>query len=264
MEQLLHAITRRKLPCYFVSAHLDDAILSAGGLIASLATKTQVQALTAFTEGHRGLPTLSARAQLLYANTTSSEKLYTRRRQEDSAIWDYLGVSYTHLGLIDGLWRKKSTKGLKALMSSFIPEFGHIYPFYRNLTSGSIAEPDEATLSQLKLELQKYIPNRNALVFCPVGVGSHIDHILVRKAVSEIFSNVIYYLDFPYSIRNGVSKENDITKLLKKYEYEVDSSKIDLIRRYESQVNALFPDGKIPLTAEVFFFDSGLLSRLLT
>ncbi|MCR4313010.1 MAG: PIG-L family deacetylase [Candidatus Roizmanbacteria bacterium] len=69
---------------YFISPHLDDAILSAGGLINYLKDRKKIKIITVFTEG---------------------DKLFLKRRIEDMNVCRYLGIEYLHLGFTDVLWR---------------------------------------------------------------------------------------------------------------------------------------------------------------
>lgn len=69
---------------YFISPHLDDAILSAGGLIYDLKDKGKVKIITVFTNG---------------------DELLLKRKIEDKNVCRYLGVGYLHLGFTDVLWR---------------------------------------------------------------------------------------------------------------------------------------------------------------
>jgi len=49
-NEIINNIIREKIPCFFISPHLDDAALSAGGLIAYLSQHTHVEVIDVFTE----------------------------------------------------------------------------------------------------------------------------------------------------------------------------------------------------------------------
>ena len=92
------------------------------------------------------------------------------------------------------------------------------------------------------------------LVLAPLGVGGHVDHVLVRNAAERSGARVVYYSDFPYNQRDPVHNTfircND---LVETRWFELAEAKAELVRAYGSQVQALFNDGHIPPVPEVFF-----------
>src|SRR5208282_1409561 len=89
----------------------------------------------------------------------------------------------------------------------------------------------------------------------PLGVGGHVDHVLVRSAAELSGARVVYYSDFPYNQRNSVHNAFIRREGLVETRWsEFAEAKGDLIRTYGSQVRALFQGGRIPLVPEVFFF----------
>lgn len=77
-------ILKNKKYYYFISPHLDDAILSAGGLIYDLKYKGKVKIITVFTKG---------------------DEIFLKRKIEDKNVCNYLGIDFIHLGFNDILWR---------------------------------------------------------------------------------------------------------------------------------------------------------------
>jgi LmbE family N-acetylglucosaminyl deacetylase len=72
---------------YFISPHLDDAILSAGALIYELKNQGRIKIITVFTKG---------------------DELFLKRKIEDKNVCHYLDIDYLHLDFIDVLWRNSS------------------------------------------------------------------------------------------------------------------------------------------------------------
>ena len=42
--------------------------------------------------------------------------------------------------------------------------------------------------------------NGATVVFAPLGVGRHVDHLITRNAVVASGTDAVYYSDFPYSV----------------------------------------------------------------
>ena len=92
------------------------------------------------------------------------------------------------------------------------------------------------------------------LVLAPLGVGGHVDHVLVRSAAERSGARVVYYSDFPYNQRDPVYNTFIQRKdLVETRWFELAEAKAELVRAYGSQVQALFHDGHIPPVPEVFF-----------
>lgn len=246
-------ISREKRPIFFISPHLDDAILSCGGLISDLAKQSRVTVLTVFTDAHSEPSTFSARRFLQKCNEKDAPLLFAKRRQEDDTVMKKANVSLRHLGYVDGTWRKyhHPSRYRKAL-GRFIPEFVHIYPTFLHVSLGRLHKEDTQTIAQLRNDLEKILP-KNAVVFAPLAIGNHIDHVLVREALSAL-PKVTYWSDFPYSLKSSVPIRFITEKKLTEQHYTPDSArKEELIKGYISQLPSLFPDGVIPQKDEVYY-----------
>lgn len=107
MKAILDTIIRERIPCYFVSPHLDDAILSCGEIISYLAGKTPLTVATIFTEADEPPHTLSARAFLKQCGVLDARELFSRRRSEDIQVLGRVNATWRHFGAVDALWRKR-------------------------------------------------------------------------------------------------------------------------------------------------------------
>jgi len=92
------------------------------------------------------------------------------------------------------------------------------------------------------------------VVLCPLGVGRHVDHVLVRSVGPELGRRVVYYADFPYALHSAPDPAFLAAHGLRRWASPADpAEKRGLIEGYRSQVDALFPDGQVPSRAEEYY-----------
>ena len=171
-----------------LSPHLDDAVFSCGGLLALLADLGWHTCMaTAFTATR--LPTTGfALACQLDKGLPADLDYMALRRAEDRDAAGILGVSdLRHLDLPEAPHR-----GYESAAALF----------------GALREGDEvwrplaAMIGALADEL------RPALVLAPQGLGGHVDHRQLIRAVLEALpprdfgSRIAWYRDTPYAIRD--------------------------------------------------------------
>lgn len=157
-----------------MSPHLDDAVLSLGGLIGRQAEAGHnVEVVTCFTAGPP-LDSLPANRRV-FAD-------YTARRAEDERSLANLGASHRWLNRWERTWRDP-------------PLPGPLHAFRTPPDVGVFAElcPIRAVIGDMV--------HRGALVYAPLGVGNHVDHVEVALAAisemveSETFSRLRFYED---------------------------------------------------------------------
>lgn len=258
-KDLIQKIIKEKIPCYFISPHLDDAALSAGGLMAHFKRSgVPVAVATVFTKGDSPT-TLSAKKFLRLSGFPGNTALLFRARsREDINAFRTIGIKPAHLGFVDALWRKIPSPGLiRRTLGRLLPEFIHVYPMYRFLVaSNKISRRDRPLKEEVKEKLSKLIAKKeNFIVFCPLGLNAHVDHVLTREACLLAFGGrVILWSDFPYNIRNA-PKADEIAEIgIAAFEWKENfSEKLKMIEEYKSQLKGLFPDGNIRLVPEIYY-----------
>jgi len=246
------------VPLVVLSPHLDDAALSCGALMIDARRHTTVTVATLFTEGGPPPYTLSARRHLREMRAADAETLYRTRRTEDRAALEPMGLSCRHAGLTEAQFRHRSMAGTRRRWATMLPELAHIYPVYRvHVVSGRVAPADAGTVREAREFIQRIAGPAPALVLAPLGVGGHVDHVLVRTAAERSGARIAYYSDFPYNQRHRVDqafvRRNGLVEARWARPTE---AKAELIRAYRTQAGALFPGGRIPLVPEVFFMPS--------
>lgn len=241
----------------FLSPHLDDAVLSCGALIESEARKRKVLVTTLFTEAGPVPHTHAARSFLGQCSAHDADSLFKARRREDMAVLSGLGVDFLHLGATDALFRRRvATLPGSSILGRALPELVHRYPTYRfDIALGRVSRGDAALIGELRATVADLIEASNAeLVFCPIGVGRHVDHLITRMVGEEFPEQVVFYADFPYNVSSEPDQGFISKKRLTPWLWnDGTASKHERVRQYKTQTDALFPEGHIPAIPETYY-----------
>jgi LmbE family N-acetylglucosaminyl deacetylase len=243
--------------CLFVSPHLDDAVLSCGALIQALAPRSEVTVATVFTAAGPAPHTFAARSFLRQCSASDANALFAARRAEDRTVLNGLGVECVHLGMTDALFRPREwgTPIIRRLVAR-LPELTHRYPTYRfDIARGRVSRGDDPLIERLAGEVANLCDRTGArLLFAPVGVGRHVDHLITRAAGERFPDRVVYYSDFPYDGFSGPDPRFIARHRLRPWRWDRGiADKAGLIQGYRSQVEALFPGGPIPTVPETYY-----------
>ena len=244
------------VPILVLSPHLDDAVLSCGGLLGWAGRRAPVTVASLFTEAAPPPYTLSARRYLRRIGAEDAEELFAERRAEDRRVLERLDARCRHVGLVDGLFRRLPRPRHGTVRPAAPPpEPAGTYPTDRPPLSRRPMSPHDAeSLRLVGATVDELLPRRSGgLLLAPLGVGGHADHLLVRAAAEESGRRVVYYSEFPYNQRAGpdarfTGRHRLVARL---WERGLDR-KAELIRGYGSQVADLFPDGRIPRVPEAY------------
>ncbi|MGE0279328.1 MAG: PIG-L deacetylase family protein [Rhizobiaceae bacterium] len=227
-----------------VSPHLDDGVLSVGGIIEKAVAKgTDVVVATAFTADAPPPEDVSSLATDLHALWNIGPNPFEQRRREDVASVAILGARILHGHLPDAIYRTG-------------PAGDFLYS-----TRQSISQPPSEqdgignVLSQL---LDNWIGEISPdLVLSPLGVGRHVDHVLTTNALHRVAKarpvNVALYEDMPYSTGLfPVANPDSVEAALGRTSWRVAgprvvpveiSKKLDAVAAYGSQLADIFPNG---------------------
>jgi LmbE family N-acetylglucosaminyl deacetylase len=174
----------------YISPHLDDAIYSAGGLIyEQVQAGTPVEIWTIMSKIPERVK-LSSYAKAIHQRwvTNSAEESFQVRRAENEKASAILGAQNRYLGFVDSIYRT-GEGGHPLYTSSFL----------------RIREEEKDLPRQIAETVSKYLYPDDKLI-CPLALGGHVDHIIVRKAVGQLglkpfyMADIPYLLDAPYSL----------------------------------------------------------------
>ena len=259
MQSFTDNIANSKKTCYFISPHLDDAAYSAGALIGKLSKSNKVVVVNVFTSSGSSISGRWAKIFLNKCNYTDPKAFFAEREAEDLAALSPITSEVINLGFTDAAWRQK-TSNLYRWLCKLSPEFSAMYPTIRlRLLPGKLSRADHINVDAVKKKLSETVDKNNSIIFCPLALGNHIDHVVVRMVCDEIFNNVIHWSDYPYNTKNKV---DDIDKNLEVIKLGLDfKKKEDLVKKYASQYNAVIGENNINRLEEYYYLPPKFLNN---
>lgn len=196
----------------YLSPHLDDAVFSCGGIISRQVAAGETVEVWSFFTADPPQGALTPFAQLLHHRWKGAQNPYEIRRKEDIAACTLLSVDWRHFDYLDCIYRK-------------YPESGN--PLVRNkhdlFTPSHERETD--LINELVERVKEQLPIQDVLVI-PLGVGTHIDHLLIREVAELLPNRKIYYPDFPYAGKLQSIKELKVSEHSKKFVFELTDDEI--------------------------------------
>ena len=242
-------IIKKDDTAYFISPHLDDAILSAGGLIHYLVRNgIEVRVITIFTRPSPPPETRHARKYVRLCGWDSASELFKQRLREDILVFGDLGIKPIHLDFIDAAWRKKQNNGY-GWMTRLLPEVVHLYPLRLCKYLKIIHRQDRVLMKRLEDKLSRLVPGSHSVVFCPLARGNHVDHIITKQVCEKIFKKVVFWDDFPYSLKETGPVAGYVRIAWNKYLNE----KISSVESYKTQLHLLFGKTRPPVCPETYY-----------
>jgi len=178
----------------YLSPHLDDVILSCGGIIAQQVERGEsVSVVTVFagsppveSELSDFARSLHERWQVELSTDVNVSDLPAVRRIEDRLAFEIISpdIEVVHWALTDCIYRIGDTSG-EYLYASEEGIFGNI----------SYEDPAVITLRNIAP------PPVEAMLYVPLSAGGHVDHKIVRQAVAHWRTpeKLTYYEDYPYA-----------------------------------------------------------------
>jgi LmbE family N-acetylglucosaminyl deacetylase len=244
LTRLLHEMEDDGAAALVISPHLDDAVLSCGALLAHLAPRHRVTVATVFTVAAPPPWSLPARRALRGLGLLDAEDLFAQRRAEDRDVLAGIGAEAVNLGFRDALFRRG--------------RLGPAYPTYRlDAARGRVASCDTGLAAEVSVRVDELARAREAaVVFAPLGVGRHVDHLITRQAARELSrpSRIVYYSDFPYSLKAAPEAGFVRRAGLAPHPWLLGRAEnADRIAGYRTQFEGLFRDGTVPTRPEVYW-----------
>lgn len=211
----------------YISPHLDDAVLSAGGLIYEQTRAGIEVEIWTFMCGFPPTKELSPFAQTLHQQWgfSTADDVVATRRAEDLKAANIVGAKTTHFDYLDCIYRRGKNAGW--LYSDVF-----VHP-----------DEDEADLpARIAESISARLKPDDELV-CQLGLGSHLDHVLIRRAVELLQRPIFYDADIPY-LFNLPDELAPKTARMKENTHRITEAGLgywqDAIAAYASQIGTLF------------------------
>lgn len=225
----------------YLSPHSDDAVLSCGGQIYQQAQQAQRPLVVTFFSGSPPDMAFSSFAQGQHDKWELDEEIaMSRRRAEDRAALDVLGVDAIYLDYLDCIYRLDPATR-QPMYASEEGIFGELDPaesgLYLSLADGVVELVGPARASMA--------------IYAPLTAGHHVDHQLMRRSAIELASRgyaVSFYEDYPYAQRakeldaalSSWPEPSELVPRVVQITAQALEARIAAIAKYASQIQTLF------------------------
>jgi len=213
----------------YLSPHLDDAIYSCGGLIADQVKSGEHVENWTICAGDPPEEELSPLAEVLHAQWGTGRDAIAVRRKEDIAACRIVGVAHRHLSFQDAIYRRS-------------PEGEWLYD-PRTLMDN--LHPADFQLVEEICEFISLLLRPDDLLLCPLSVGGHVDHRMIRAAAEKLATPLLYYADMPYVLNQPDEPDSlagEAQVEISPVSREALCSWQEGIATYASQINTFWPD----------------------
>jgi LmbE family N-acetylglucosaminyl deacetylase len=211
----------------YISPHLDDAALSAGGFIFDQIQSGNLVEIWTIVCGFPPPGKLTPLAHVIHSQwgTESAEETIRLRRDEDIKAADILGATAVHFDVPDCIYRRGPDGD----------------PLYLDI----FVQPHKAE-ANLPNHIAETIAPRlqpDDQIICQLGVGGHVDHILVRQAAEQLNRPLWYAADIPYLFWHP-EKLNSFVSEMQASLHPITEAGLDAwigaVLAYKSQLSSLF------------------------
>ena len=187
-------LTLNSMHFIYLSPHLDDVALSCGGLVWEQSHAGAPVEVWTICAGDPPEGPLSPFAQSLQKRWQTGLQPSMQRRQEDLASCQLLGAAAKHFPIPDCIYRQAEPGG------------HFLYTTEESLT-GPLDPAEQPLLQRLRYRLAAELPASSTFV-CPLALGGHVDHRLVRQAAELLNRRLYYYADYPYILQQPEALSN--------------------------------------------------------
>ncbi len=211
----------------YLSPHLDDAVLSAGGLIrfqVDSGMPVEIWTLMAGLPPAGDLPEFAQRMHTIWGFQTVEHAIRSRR-SEDLEAASKLGASALHFDFPDCIYRRGRNGE----------------PLYSDVTLP--VQPDDAHLPvRIAEALSSRLQPDDQLV-CQLGIGRLEVHLIVRHAAELLRRPLLYDADMPYVLNHPNELQpavNGLVESLDRFPEAAFRCWLSAVECYASQVDSVF------------------------
>lgn len=211
----------------YISPHLDDAVLSAGGFIYEQTRIGNTVEIWTIVCGFPPQDELTPFAKQLHEQwgTESAEETVKLRRAEDEDAARIVGAKSIHFDVPDCIYRR-GADGKPLYMDIYV-------------------EPHaaEANLPEQMARAIRPLLKADDEIIAQLGVGGHIDHVTVRQAAERLKRPLWYTADVPYLFWHPEQLSTLVTGMTESLHSITEAGLktwIEAVLTYKSQISSLF------------------------
>lgn len=171
---------------YYLSPHFDDVALSCGGLVWEQTQSGDEISVLTICAGNPPPGPITPFAYSLHERWGTGEAAVSVREDENLRSCLIMGAKAINFSIPDAIYRRFPVPGPA------------LYESDADLFAG-IRSEEYQLIEDLHRELETSLPESCEIV-CPLALGGHVDHLLVRSAVELLDRPAWYYADYPYLI----------------------------------------------------------------
>jgi LmbE family N-acetylglucosaminyl deacetylase len=235
----------------YLSPHLDDAVFSAGGLIYEQTRAGMDVEIWTMMSGFPATNELSPYAEVMHYEwgVPAAADVINARRAEDIKAADIVGAKTVHFDFLDCIYRRGKNGD---------------WLYY------NVFDPPHEDDGDLPIRIAESISARllpTDQLVCQFGLGSHVDHVLVCRAVELIQRSILYDADIPYLFRHPDELVSHTVGMKAKTHRITDSGVgawLKASSAYESQLSSLFDSSEAMQTQFQQYWSEYIGIRLWT
>lgn len=214
----------------YFSPHLDDAVFSCGGIIAQQVGQGNSVEIWSFFTADPSQSKLTPFAKILHKRWGKSSNPYQVRRKEDTDACALLSVNYKHFGFLDCIYRRYPSNNAPVVKKT-----------------ADLFKPVRWKEVELVVVITHTISQHlhpEDVITLPLGVGSHIDHLLVKNLAGDLVNERLYYPDYPYAAKVNSMSSLDLPQEAVAHHYNLSEADLKLWQEsagcYQSQVSSFW------------------------
>jgi LmbE family N-acetylglucosaminyl deacetylase len=236
----------------YFSPHLDDGVFSCGGIIAQQVGQGNSVEIWSFFTADPPQSNLTPFTKILHKRWGKSGNPYQVRRNEDTHACALLSVNYKHFGFLDCIYRRYPSNNapvVKKTADLFKP----------------VHEKETEFLAEIIHTISQHLRPENVIIL-PLGVGSHIDHLLVKNLADYLVNKRLYYPDYPYAAKINSISDLEFPQDAIEHQYLLTSADLrfwqDSAGCYQSQINSFWKSAE-EMKADIARYASSLIGSTL-
>jgi len=215
----------------YLSPHFDDIAFSCGGLVWEQVSSGHEVSIWTICAAYPPPGAISPFASSLHERWGTGQDAVKHRREEDRLSSQRMGAVTRYFSIPDAIYRVSPIDG-RSMYTSESRLFAELHPHEADL------------VLSLRGELSSALP-QNCQLVCPLTLGGHVDHRLVRSAAQGLDRPMWYYADYPYLV-NIVEDQVDMFSGLNAEIFSVSAAGLDAwkdaVAAHTSQISTFWSD----------------------